>query len=520
MVVVGLTGNYGAGKSATLEEFSALGAFTLSADSIVAGLLSEPPVLKKVCSVIGPGALYPDGTVHKKAISQIIFNDEDKRRALEGVLHPMVSARIAEALLKARAKLAVVEVPLLFEAGMQGGFDRIVVVTSGRALSVKRLAAAGIPVNEARQRLHTQLPEIEKVRRADHVIINRKDRAALGSQVQALIHKLLLKPKKNSAVLHGFEEIDRFTRGMVVTLGNFDGVHVGHQRILATAAKVAGAEDAGVMALTFEPHPMKVLAPERGMKLLCTNDERSSLLMRCGAERVLYVPFTREFASMDAEDFIEEVLVARLGVRGVVVGHGYTFGRARKGDTALLRRRGEKFGFKVSVVRSVMAQGAKVSSSRIRSLLNWGRVCEAATLLGRTYAIHGTVVKGAGRGSAILGIPTANIEMNSELAPKKGVYAVRAELDGRLYDAVANLGDNPTFKGALPSQEVHIMDLDRNLLGEHIGVHFIERLREERRFDSIAALKAQILADIAEARATLRRKAERRPCMQFKEVEG
>jgi riboflavin kinase/FMN adenylyltransferase len=206
---------------------------------------------------------------------------------------------------------------------------------------------------------------------------------------------------------------------------------------------------------------------------------------------------------MQADDFINEVLVGKLGAKMVIVGHNYAFGRGKKGTTDLLRRRGEKLGFKVKVVRNAMREGNVVSSSRIRSLLGWGRVCEAAAYLGRPYSIEGAVVKGHGRGAKLLDTPTANITTPNELVPKEGVYAVRVDISGKFHDGVANIGTNPTFGNLEPSYEVHIFDLKRNLRGERLKIYFIERLREEIRFPDVDALHAQIETDIAKAKKVL-----------------
>lgn len=519
MIVLGLTGNYGCGKSSALEIFRELGAFTLSADALVAGLLCEAPVIGKARKIFGNEVMLPDGGLDKKKIARIVFADNAKRGALEDLLHPLVLERIRSALRTGRASVAVVEVPLLFECKMEHGFNHIAVVTAGRDVATKRLLAKGVSVRDIRARLKAQTPEIDKVRGADFVIVNRSDRDELRRQVFDIMGRLTAHQYKAGPVIYGLDLVDRKARGLVVSIGNFDGVHVGHQRIMRTAVDEARALGTGVMALTFDPHPVKVLAPERDLRLMCTPEDRAALLTRMGADRVLFIPFTREFAAMDAEEFIEVVLVGRLGVRGVVVGHGYTFGRGRKGNTALLRRRGAKLGFRVRVVRSVTMHGDTASSSRVRSLLNRGRVCEAATMLGRPYSIHGTVVKGAGRGSRILGIPTANIDSVNELVPKKGVYAVRAEVSGRLYDAVANIGDNPTFPGAVPSYEVHLFDFEGDLLGAQLRMHMIDRIRDERKFPSPEALKHQILADIQKAKDILRLKGQR-PCSAFDEPEA
>jgi riboflavin kinase/FMN adenylyltransferase len=222
-----------------------------------------------------------------------------------------------------------------------------------------------------------------------------------------------------------------------------------------------------------------------------------------GLDSVLFILFDRDFASMRAEDFINEVLVERLGARMVIVGHGYAFGKGKKGTTDLLRKRGEKLGFRVKVVRNAVRDGNVVSSSRVRSLLGWGRVCEAAAYLGRPYSIEGTVVKGEGRGAKLLDTPTANITTPNELVPKEGVYAVRVRLGNDELDGVANIGTNPTFGNLEPSYEVHIFGLKRNLRGERLKIYFVERLREEIRFPDVDALHAQIETDIAKAKEVL-----------------
>jgi riboflavin kinase/FMN adenylyltransferase len=195
----------------------------------------------------------------------------------------------------------------------------------------------------------------------------------------------------------------------------------------------------------------------------------------------------------------------------VIVGHNYAFGKGKRGTTELLRKQGKKYGFGVKVVRNASLEGNVVSSSRVRSLLGWGRVCEAADYLGRPYSIEGTVIRGEGRGAKLLDTPTANISTPNELVPKEGVYAVRVELGGKTLDGVCNIGTNPTFGNAEPSYEVHIFDLKKNLRGERLKIFFVKRLREEIRFPDVDALHAQIEADIAHAKEVLNEKSGIRP---------
>jgi riboflavin kinase/FMN adenylyltransferase len=307
-------------------------------------------------------------------------------------------------------------------------------------------------------------------------------------------------------VLEGLEAVRKRHQGAVITIGNFDGVHLGHQKIISEVVQRAHTSHTKSLAITFEPHPIKILVPEREPRILTPPGKKTRLLVRYGIDCVLVINFTREFAKLPPDDFIENVLINRLRARDVIVGHNYAFGKGKRGTTELLRRRGKKLGFDVKVVRNAKLGGEVVSSSRIRSLLGWGRVCEASTFLGRPYSIEGTVIKGAGRGASLLETPTANIATPNEVVPKAGVYAVRVALGNKQLDGVANIGKNPTFHGTRMSYEVHILDFKGNVLGKELKVFFIDRIREERTFDSAHALKKQIEKDIAHAREILKRK--------------
>jgi riboflavin kinase/FMN adenylyltransferase len=309
-------------------------------------------------------------------------------------------------------------------------------------------------------------------------------------------------------VLEGLEAIRKRHRGAVITIGNFDGVHLGHQKIIREVIKTADMANTKSLAITFEPHPMKLLVPEKSPRILTPPEKKTLLLGRYGIDYVLIINFTREFSKLPPDEFIEDVLVKKLRARAVIVGHNYAFGKGKQGTTELLRRRGKKFGFEVKVVRNARLGGDSVSSSRIRSLLGWGRVCEVSKFLGRPYSIEGTVIKGAGRGSSILDTPTANIATPNEVVPKAGVYAVRTTIGKKHLDGVANIGKNPTFHGKKMSYEVHMLDFKENVVGKELRVFFIERIREERTFDSALALKEQIGKDIANAREILSKRPE------------
>jgi riboflavin kinase/FMN adenylyltransferase len=289
----------------------------------------------------------------------------------------------------------------------------------------------------------------------------------------------------------------------VVTIGNFDGVHLGHRAILARACQRARELGGEAVAITFDPHPLKVLRPELNLPLLTTAEQKLSLLAASGLQAVVVLPFTHELAAMPARDFVREYFCQRLQVREVVVGHDYRFGRGRQGDTDLLKEMGQQHGFTVQVVWAVEAEGAVVSSSLIRALLRLGKVAAGARLLGRPYGVVGQVVRGKGRGAKLLGVPTANLRPANELLPASGIYAVRVRRGAETLPGVANIGTCPTFDNQDLSLEVHLLSFNGDLYGENLEVLFVSRLREERRFSSIEALAAQIHADIDQARQVL-----------------
>ncbi|MDI6802063.1 MAG: bifunctional riboflavin kinase/FAD synthetase [Thermodesulfovibrionales bacterium] len=303
----------------------------------------------------------------------------------------------------------------------------------------------------------------------------------------------------------------------VVTIGNFDGVHLGHQKIfkkvIAKAAEIKGTP----IAITFDPHPVKVIAPERSIKMLTTFEDKARLIFSAGIKVIICINFNKEFARTEPHDFIRDMLVGRIGAKWVVVGHNYAFGKGKRGTTSLLRRRGQKYGFGVNVVRYARVYDDIVSSSRVRSLLFRGRVCEASRMLGRAYHIEGDVIEGAGRGASLLHTPTANIATPNELVPKEGVYAVRVSftasplhrfIASSVYGGVANIGKNPTFGDIPMSYEVHIFDFNRNILGEKLRIHFIDRIRDEKRFSGIHELERNIKMDIERAKTILSKRRD------------
>lgn len=309
-------------------------------------------------------------------------------------------------------------------------------------------------------------------------------------------------------IVPGIESLHKIFPYPVLTIGNYDGIHLGHQKILSMVLKRAEEIEGTSMVMSFDPHPVKVLAPERNMKLLVTPEEKARLIEAMGIDVLLCVKFDKEFSRMLPDDFIRNVLVERINVKEIIVGTNYVFGKNKKGTIDLLRRRGEKYGFSVKAVRHVMVHGHIVSSSTIRSLLLKGAVSEVSNFLGRAYSIEGTVIKGKGRGQSILHVPTANISTPVEIAPKEGVYAVRVGLTGlkrTVCDGVANIGKNPTFGNSDVSYEVHLFNFEGDLLGKNLRIYFIDRIRGERTFPDPISLGKQICEDIEQAKELLKK---------------
>jgi len=298
-----------------------------------------------------------------------------------------------------------------------------------------------------------------------------------------------------------------FTRP-VITIGNFDGVHLGHQTLFAKVRERARAIAGESVVITFDPHPIKLMRPDRNLPLLTTTRQKLKLLQAVGVDHLIVHPFTREFAALSAEDFVEDYLLRRLGVHEVVVGHDYNFGRNRGGNIDLLRALGAAKGFPVHVVDAIEVNGIIVSSTLIRNLIAAGRVSEARTFLGRPYEVTGEVIYGNQRGGPLLGIPTANLRPDNDLLPLSGIYACRAAIESHSHPAVANIGTCPTFADQELSLEVHLLDFHGNLYGQSLAVEFIRRLRDEQRFPDLPSLIQQIQADIDQARQVLAQTAD------------
>ena len=303
-----------------------------------------------------------------------------------------------------------------------------------------------------------------------------------------------------------WREVPAAWQGGVVALGNFDGVHRGHQTLIAEAARQAGALGAPLVALTFEPHPRGFFVPDTGPFRLTLARAKRRLLADYGVQAVLAQHFDAGFAALSADAFLAEVLVKGLGTRHVVCGYDFTFGARRGGNVERLRAEGAARGVGVTVLEPVMREGEIYSSTRIREALRAGMVKEAAELLGHPWEIEGTVELGDQRGRTI-GFPTANVALGEHLRPRFGVYAVRVVVEGDesqgWRDAVANLGKRPTFGKLQENFEVHLFDFAGDLYGKTLRVALVDFIRPEMKFAGLDALKAQIAADGAAARRIL-----------------
>lgn len=287
----------------------------------------------------------------------------------------------------------------------------------------------------------------------------------------------------------------------VLALGNFDGMHRGHLKIVERVRRVADERNAVAVAMTFEPHPSKIVRPDKAPPLLMAPQQKLEALDRAGMHGVAIVRFTADLAQWDPETFVRTVLVEWLHVAEVWVGANFLFGHDRAGNFSLLRSLGARYGFRAEKIDPVRYKEFVVSSTRVRRLITEGRVDEAGALLGHHYAIEGSVVHGQHRGRD-LGFPTANLCSDNELIPPRGVYATTATLDGIAHPAMTNIGTRPTFENTDATViETHVLGLDKDLYGAHLKLGFVQRLRDEKRFESVDALKRQIETDRGQARS-------------------
>lgn len=300
-------------------------------------------------------------------------------------------------------------------------------------------------------------------------------------------------------IFHGTENAN-ISRPTVLTLGVFDGLHLGHQRIMQTVVESAKAINAVPTAITFEPHPRAVLHPESAPPLLQTLDQRLAAFEVLGIKQTIVIRFNKEFAALDAETFLREVIHERLQAREVFLGKGFEFGKNRGGNIELLRKVSQELGFFADEVPEIRLRGSRISSSKIRQLLSEGKINLARRMLGRPYGIEGQIIHGAERGRTI-GFPTANLHPHNRVIPKFGVYATATLIEGVWRRSITNVGVRPTFENEVePSVETFVLDFDGDLYGNVLRIRFLHHIRDERKFSGIEELKGQINKDVDRAK--------------------
>jgi riboflavin kinase/FMN adenylyltransferase len=300
-------------------------------------------------------------------------------------------------------------------------------------------------------------------------------------------------------LIRGLQNLTPQHQGCVATIGNFDGVHKGHQALLAKVKERAEQLQLPSLVMTFEPHPLEFFAPEKCAPRLTRWREKFTALADCGIDRVLVVRFNEAFAKLRAEEFAQQILVEKLGVKQVFVGDDFHFGYQREGNFDFLKNEGQRFGFGVESMSTLLLDGERVSSTLVRNALLKADHAKVKKLLGHPYAMMGRVVHGDRRGR-ILGFPTANIYLHRAVTPVRGVYAVRMHgIAPHSLPGVANVGIRPTVGGTRSLLEVHLFDFNQEIYGRHVSVEFCEKLREEKRFESLDLLKEQIWKDAEQA---------------------
>lgn len=295
-------------------------------------------------------------------------------------------------------------------------------------------------------------------------------------------------------LFHSFNQFSSYSRLSAVAIGNFDGIHLGHQKILKFLGKKAREHDLLSLVLTFSPHPEKVLGENR-ISTIQTLDQRIREIEKFNIQAVLVIPFDKKFSSLSAHDFIQKIISETLKAKVVIVGENFRFGKNREGDTSLLSRLSSQFRFQVHSIPSVVLNGEIVSSSLVRQFLQEGRVEKARALLGRNYEIEGTVIKGHSRGKS-LGFPTANIKTENEIVPQ-GVFITQTRIGPRIFPSMTNVGSQPTFQQKGMYIESYIIDLEEELYGEPIALGFFKKIRDEIKFRAPADLIRQLEIDLA-----------------------
>jgi len=307
-------------------------------------------------------------------------------------------------------------------------------------------------------------------------------------------------------IIDRIEKITAPYPNAVITIGNFDGVHLGHRTLFHKVIEKAKEINGRSVVLTFEPHPIRVLKKNGQPPLITLYEQKVELIEKSGIDVLVCIHFTPEFASLTATEFVEDLLTKRIGMKAIVVGEDYTFGKNREGNISLLRSFGKNLQFEVIAVDKIQISDelpGRISSTKIRELVIEGNVDEAQKLLGRHYQIRGIVVPGRDRGGELVGYPTANVNLHDELCPKTGIYAVRVECEGEIHNGVANIGYSPTFGDHAFTVEVHILNFNKDVYNKKIRVNFIKRIRDEIKFTNISELSAEIGRDIIKAQKIL-----------------
>ncbi|MDD5284278.1 MAG: bifunctional riboflavin kinase/FAD synthetase [Desulfuromonadaceae bacterium] len=303
-------------------------------------------------------------------------------------------------------------------------------------------------------------------------------------------------------IVTGLEIFNKNFEGSVVTIGNFDGVHKGHVEIFRHLKERGLRLDLPVVVVTFEPHPLKILAPEKAPGLITTFEQKSELISASGIDCLVVIPFTPEFALTSAEEFVRNTLCDSLGMRHIVIGHDYAFGRGREGNYMTLEKIGAERGFTLEDMNPIGENGIVFSSSLVRRMVAEGDMESASRILGRYHMISGKIVHGREIGQT-LGFPTANLSTFNELIPLDGVYAVMVSMDGELLKGACNIGLNPTFAGGTHTIEVFLLDFAGQIYGREITLYFVQRIREVRKFPDASALMLEIRQDVEKTRMIL-----------------
>jgi len=307
-------------------------------------------------------------------------------------------------------------------------------------------------------------------------------------------------------LVENIDKIEKPYKNAVITIGNFDGIHIGHQALFHAVIEKADTIGGTSIVMTFDPHPVRVLKQNGHLPLITLNEQKIELIENSGIDVLICIQFNKAFAAISAKEFVEDLLLKCIGMKAIVVGKDYTFGRNREGNLELLQTFADNLEFEVIVADWVQTSRGlpdRISSTRTRELVMAGEVADAKKLLGRYYQIRGVVTTGRNRGGKLLGFPTANITLHDELCPKNGVYAVTVDCMEKKYQGVANIGYSPTFDDGLFSVEVHILDFNENIYGKKIRVNFVQRIRDEIKFSDITELSDAIRKDIEKARKIL-----------------